>query len=118
MTAVLRLRPIAAATLCAGLLALLCTASVHAHEIGTTRVSILLSEGRTYDVELVPDAAALVDKLSASAGSSSPLEIDARLLESLLASFDETFRQRLNIAFDGSDVRPAITYSVGRGNDA
>lgn len=70
-----------------------------------------------YDVEIVTDAAALVEKLKASAGSSSPSEIRAARLESVLASFDEKFRQRMKIAFDGSDVRPAITYSVGAGND-
>ena len=40
-------------------------AAVRAHEIGTTRVSVLFQEGRTYDIEIVTDAAALVEKLEA-----------------------------------------------------
>lgn len=116
--AVVRRRWIVGAPLCAALVLLLCGASVRAHEIGTTRVAVLLSEGGTYDVEIVTDAAALVEKLAASAGSSSPAETDPLRLESVLTSFDEKFRQRLKIAFDGSDVRPAIAYSVAAGNDA
>src|SRR5438876_10709802 len=78
--------------------ALLCGATVRAHEIGTTRVSVLFHEGRTYDVELVTDATALVEKLEASAGS--PLLAGARRadLQSLLPSLDETFRRRVKIA--------------------
>ena len=49
-------------------LALACGALVHAHEIGTTRVSVLFHEGRGYDIEIVTDAAALVEKLEAVAG--------------------------------------------------
>jgi hydrogenase/urease accessory protein HupE len=115
--ALLRRRLIVGAPLCAALVALLCGASVRAHEIGTTRVSVLLSEGGTYDVEIVTDAAALVEKLAASVGSSSTSETHPPRLESVLMSFDEKFRQRLKIAFDGSDVRPAIAYSVAAGND-
>ena len=33
-------------------------------------------------------------------------------LQSLLAQLDDTFRQRVKIAFDASEVRPAITYAV------
>ena len=54
--------------LCAAVFVLLCSEAVRAHEIGTTRVSVLFDEGRTYDIEIVTDAAALVEKLEASAG--------------------------------------------------
>src|SRR5216683_8273592 len=94
----------------AGVVVLVCGAAVCAHEIGTTRVSVLFQEGRTYDVEIVTDAAALVEKLEASAGSSSPASTRPARLHSLLTSFDEKFRQRVKIAFDASDVRPAIAY--------
>src|SRR5712692_2870573 len=105
-------------TLCAVVVALLCGAAVCAHEIGTTRVSVLFQEGRTYDVAIVTDAAALVEKLEASAGSSSPADTRPARLQSLLTRSDETFRRRLKIAFDASDVRPAIAYSVSPGIDA
>ena len=96
---------------------LLCGAAVRAHEIGTTRVSVLFQAGRTYDVEIVTDAVALAEKLEASAGSS-PADTRPDRLQSLLISFDEAFRQRVKMAFDASDVRPAIAYSVSPGIDA
>jgi hydrogenase/urease accessory protein HupE len=114
----LRHPSIVGAPLWAALVALLFGASARAHEIGTTRVSIVFSEGGTYKVEIETDGASLVEKLQASAGSSSPSEIRQAGLESALTRFDEKFRQRLKIAFDGSDVRPAVSYSVAAGNDA
>ena len=103
--------------LCAALVALACGAAVCAHELGTTRVSVLLQKGQTYNVEIVTDAAALVEKLDASSGQSSPGARQDRL-QSLLTSFDEMFRQRVKLAFDGSEVRPAIAYAVSSGTDA
>jgi len=91
---------------------LLCSPAVSAHEIGTTRVAVLFEQGRTYHIEIVADAVSLVDKLEASTGSSTPAEADAARLQSLLTGFDEMFRRRVKITFEGSEVRPAIAYSV------
>jgi hydrogenase/urease accessory protein HupE len=112
---------------CVVVAALLSGTAVHAHEIGTTRVSVLFREAGTYDIEIVTDATALVEKLEASAGApkdrrsgdeSPPAAAGPAHLQSLLASFDEAFRQRVKIAFDASEVRPAIAYSVETGIDA
>src|SRR5712691_11118607 len=94
------------------IVALACGRAVCAHEIGTTRVSVLFQDGRTYDVEIVTNAAALVEKLEASTGGSLPTDIGPARLQSLLTGLDETFRQRVKIAFDASNVRPSITDSV------
>jgi hydrogenase/urease accessory protein HupE len=94
------------------------SASVGAHEIGTTRVSVLFDEGGTYDVEIVTDATALAEKLDASAGGSALSESTPARLQSLLSEFDATLRQRIAIAFDGSKARPSIAYSVAPGTDA
>jgi hypothetical protein len=99
-------------------MALLCSAAVRAHEIGTTRVSVLFREGRMYDVEIVTDASALAEKLEAFAGRSTPPDTRPARLQSLLTGSDGTFRQRVKVAFDGSEVRPAIAYSVAPGIDA
>jgi len=104
--------------LAAAVVAMLCGAAMQAHEIGTTRVSVLFQEGRTYEVEIVTDATALVEKLTASAGGSSPADSSAAGLQSTIASFDEKFRQRVQLAFDGSSVYPAIWYSVAPAIDA
>jgi hydrogenase/urease accessory protein HupE len=92
--------------------------AVRAHELGTTRVSILVHEDQRYTIEIVTDAAALVEKLQASSGQSASIDSRPDRLQSLLAGFDETFRQRVKLAFDASDVRPAIAYAVSRGADA
>ena len=97
---------------------LLCCLAAHAHEIGTTRVAVLLHEGQTYDIEIVTDATALAEKLEASAGGQLPAGIQADRLQSLIAGFDDRFRQRIKIAFDDNDVRPAIAYSVSPAIDA
>jgi hydrogenase/urease accessory protein HupE len=109
---------LAGLVLCAVVVALLGGAEVHAHEIGTTRVSVLLQEGQTYNVEIVTDAATLAEKLKASAGGSSPVDTCSACLQSLLTSFDEKFRQRVKLAFDASDVRPEISYFVAPRIDA
>ena len=89
----------------------LCGSVARAHEIGTTRVSVVFRVDRTYHIEIVTDAAALLEKLEASAGR--PPSPDTELVRpAALASLEETFRQRLTVAFDGVDVHPAIEYSV------
>ena len=111
-------RWLAGPALCAALLALVCGAAVRAHELGTTRVSVLLQEGHTYNVEIVTDAAALVEKLEASSGQPPSAGFGPDRLQFLLAHFDEKFRQRVKLTFDASEVRPAIGYAVSSGTDA
>jgi hypothetical protein len=77
---------------------------VSAHEIGTTRVSVLLKQGRAYDIEIVTDASALADKLEASTGRPAPSNLDPAGYKALLACFEPTFRQRVKVAFDGADL--------------
>ena len=96
--------------------ALLCGTPVRAHEIGTTHVSVLVRDGGTYDVEVVTDAAALIEKLDAS-GDLSPSDLPPSRLQSLLTGFDAAFRKRVKISFDGSEVDPAIAYSFAPGTD-
>jgi hydrogenase/urease accessory protein HupE len=78
-----------------------------AHEIGTTRVSAKFHEGE-FDIAVVTDASALVEKLQASTGSSSPD----------LNTYDDNFRKRVKIEFGGVEVRPAIAYAVEPAPDA
>src|SRR5690349_5449483 len=94
------------------LTAVLCCGAVHAHEIGTTRVSVRFQQDRTYDVEIVTDATALAEKLEASVGSALPAGTDAKRLQALLPGFDDVFRRRIKLGFDGLDVHPQISYAV------
>src|SRR5215472_13133691 len=96
---------------------LLAAAILQAHEIGTTRVSVLLQE-RAYTIEVVTDAGALLQKLSAATGFPTPDGAGSPELESMLSRLDEKFRQRVHIVFDAMDAHPAIEYSVKPGAGA
>ena len=97
-------------------------ALVHAHEIGTTRVSVLVQESRHYDIRIVTDAASLVEKLEAVAGNDrralSSSESGVAAVRERLVAFDDIFRQRLTLAFDGVAAHPAIAYAVFPAADA
>ena len=74
-----------------------------AHEIGTTRVSALFRDDYRYDIEIVTDAAALVEKIEAVAGPGRPL--------------DEVLLQRVTVAFDGVAQQPAVQFAVSPSDD-
>ncbi len=93
------------------ILLLLCGALTQAHEIGTSRVSAIL-KNKTYDIEVVTDAAALAEKLETVAGRDPGSITDAARLQIVLTAFDTDFRRRVKIMFDGIEVRPEITYSA------
>jgi hydrogenase/urease accessory protein HupE len=103
---------LASALICA------CGAGLLAHELGTTRVAILLNDGTTYDIEVVTDAAALVEKLAASNGEPPVADVRPERLHARLERFDEQFRRRVAVRFDASEVRPTITYAISPGADA
>ena len=94
-----------------------CGTVARAHEIGTTRVSVVFRADRTYQIEIVADAAALFEKLEASAGRP-PSPEKGFQSPAALETFDETFRERLSVAFDGMEVHPAIEYSSTPSPDA
>jgi hypothetical protein len=93
-------------------------APVGAHEVGTTRVSALLRDGR-YDIEVFTDAASLLEKLEAVAGTrrEAPTTLAAPVIEKRLTALDDIFRRRVAIEFDGSAVIPAIIYTVAASTD-
>src|SRR5258708_20560936 len=95
---------------CVAVAAFLCCGAVRAHEIGTTRVSVLLEKGRAYDIEIVTDASALADKLEASIGGSARSNLDPPEYKSLLGSFEPTFRHRVKVAFVGAQVLPPLPH--------
>ena len=86
--------------------ALLSSLAAQAHEIGTSRVYVVLHAGQNYDVEIVTDATALAEKLGGKDGA------QAAQLQALLVGADKQFRQRIQLAFDGVPMHPAITYNV------
>ena len=112
-----RRRWLAVAALCAAGIGLR-SVTARAHEVGTTRVSVLFPEGRTYDIEIVTDASALVEKLEASAGRSLPADAGPARLQALLPGLEEIFRRRVKVVFDGAEVRPTIAYAVTPAVDA
>ena len=81
----------------------------HAHEIGTTRVSVAFEDRASYEIEVVTDAISLVEKLT---GQTPASDSSAAVLQNELQKYDTLFRQRVVITFDGSAANAAIDYSV------
>src|SRR5262249_37084982 len=93
---------------CALAAVFLSSATIDAHEIGTTQVSVDFRQG-SYDIRIVTDAAALAEKLEAVSGLTRQSESSMRTasaLQTILESRDETFRTRVAVAFDGASARP------------
>lgn len=90
------------AAACVAVLA--CGTVAQAHEIGTTRVSAIFHDDRRYEIEIVTDAAALVEKIEAVAGPGRRLE--------------EVLLQRVSMTFDGVAQRPDVQYAVAPPADA
>jgi hypothetical protein len=95
---------------CALAVIVLCAGSLYAHEIGTTRVTATFPEQSSYEIEVVTDAASLVEKLTGQTPSS---DVSAAALETQLRLHDELFRRRVSITFDGIAAdAPDISYAV------
>ena len=86
--------------------------AVHAHEVGTTRVTVVLEAGHRYVIDVVTDATALAEKLEAAAGRPRGTDTAPARLQALLAASDDIFRRRVAVRFDEGDSRPAIEYRV------
>jgi hydrogenase/urease accessory protein HupE len=84
---------------------LLAAAITQAHEIGTSRVSVQFSDGE-YSIELITDAGALREKLAVVGGSTAPAN------QAGFEAFDNVFRRRVQVAFDGLNVHPEIEYRL------
>jgi hydrogenase/urease accessory protein HupE len=97
--------------------AALIAAPLLAHEIGTSRVLATFRDGR-YDIRIVTDGTALVEKLQASASEDNDPIADATRLQALLPKYEEGFRKRVKVAFEGVESRPDIAYSVEPAIDA
>ena len=83
-----------------------------AHEIGTTRVSVLFDPSGAFEIEVAADGSNLVEKLDAVSGGASQQESNAAVLERKLRAFEALYRQRIKIEFDGIAVQPDLSFSV------
>jgi hypothetical protein len=101
------------AVACAVAMALAWSALASAHEAGTTRVTARFASDRSYQVELVADAAALVEKLEALAGESAPgSSSGAAGLADRLIAHERAFLQRVRVMFDGERAVPEVSVVV------
>lgn len=69
-------------------LTLLLAIAAQAHEIGTTRITANFPEGRTYNIEIVTDAASLAEKWQGG---------------------EEQFLRRVDLQFDGAGASPTMS---------
>ena len=85
------------------IVAIIAGAPVSAHELGPTQVLVTLENSAQYEIRLVTDPAALLDRLALLSGSPSSGSQDDRL-----AMLLPTLLSHVEIAFDGAQVRPEI----------
>jgi hypothetical protein len=83
-----------------------------AHEIGTTRVAIVVEARDRYRVEIVTDAATLLEKLEARVGGPTSGAAAANDLQRALTRLRDVFGQRATLAFDGATASPSIDVAV------
>ena len=91
---------------------LLLSASPRAHEIGTTQVVVSFAGEGRYEIQIVTDAVALVDKLQAAGGEPPSGASDPARLQAGMQALDSRFRRRVVLTFDGMPATPDISYSV------
>jgi len=72
-----------------------------AHEIGTTRVTVRFPTPSSYDIEIVTDGQALLEKLETITGHTSNRAPGARFV-----ALEQVFRDRVQLAFDGRVMHP------------
>jgi len=83
-----------------------------AHEIGTTRISLVLLAADRYELEITTDAAALLEKVGAAGATTTAVPADLAVLRDRLQLSEEVFLRRVEITFDSSPVRPAIAWTI------
>jgi hypothetical protein len=90
------------------------SATLSAHEIGTSRVQVDIDESNHYRIEIVTDALSLLDKLEVMSGQSAQpvLDMPASWIETRLSELESVFRQRVTLAFDGASSQPTMRFAV------
>ncbi len=116
------MKSVARLTMCCATVLAFLAGSASAHEIGTTRVTAVFHENASYEIEVVTDAASLLEKLEALSGQTPVLENQpprtAEGLQIQLQGYDQLFRRRVAITFDGTVVQPIIDYAVSGASTA
>lgn len=88
------------------------TSSLGAHEIGTTRVSVIALDRSRFDIEVVTDAASLLEKMETVSGEPVSGVTEPSALQQRLNEMGDAFQQRAVVSFDGTRVQPALSWSV------
>jgi hypothetical protein len=103
MFIVRRLRPLAVLTIAAAFV-VLGTATLAAHEIGTTRVTARFPTAGAYEIQIVTDGDALLDKLEAIGG----LAQHGTAHDRRFAALAEIFLSRVHVAIDDRELPPEV----------
>ena len=83
-----------------------------AHEIGTTRVSVIALDRSRFEIEVATDATSLLEKLEIVAGETASGATDPSALQHRLEALGSLFLQRVIVSFDGKRVQPAVQWTV------
>jgi hydrogenase/urease accessory protein HupE len=88
------------------------TVTLGAHEIGTNRVSVIALERSRFDIEVVTDARTLLERMETIAGEPASGAVDVAALRQRLETLGPIFQRRVNVSFGGTEVAPALRWSV------
>ena len=88
------------------------TSTLGAHEIGTTRVSVMTLDRSRFDIEVATDASSLLEKLESIAGEAPSGTTDPFTLQQKLDALGPIFLQRVTVLFDGARAQPALRWTV------
>jgi len=96
---------------------LLTGATISAHEIGTTRVSVTFPLDGTYRAEIVTDASSLLDKLEAAAREPRSGAAEVGELRDRLRRHAGLIPRKVTVAFDNVPTDPAMSIDVAPSAD-
>jgi hypothetical protein len=96
----------------AAALAIATALPLRAHEIGTTRVAVTFPGDGSYRIEIVTDAASLLDKLEAASGRQRSGITEPSAIQQRLVALSGLFEQRVFPIFDGVPTHPAVRVQV------
>lgn len=102
-------------------LGLVTTATLSAHELGTTRVSAIFHADRSYSIDVLTDAQSLVEKLEAVADTPTealtPPTADAQQLQTRLRALQRELWGRMRLTFGEQLADPDLLVTVSASPD-
>jgi len=89
------------------------SASLEAHALGQTRVSVHVAADRTYTIDILIDPESLLGKLQILAGQEPAVGVPVAELPSRISALREVLLANTHVTFDGVEDHPVSSYLPG-----